>query len=151
VLQGLTSKDVLHKRVCTFAEYSLLDAREGSEPLAGVMMRENGFWTASTTRGGKNRWLQAAKDMKAGALVDRTLCSEFQTLEELCDILEAAGVMSPTECRKQVHGGVRLFISTTPCISCIGALSQFTLMFPGVKLEVSNGKIPIRQGWKKDL
>jgi len=158
VLQGLTTKDVLHKRVCSFMEYSLVVSaplEDGGMPVAqpftGAMLRENGYWTASATRGGKCRWLQAAKGLKAGALVDRTLCSEFQMLEELCDGIERAGVnCSPERRREAVQGGVRMFVSTTPCISCVGALGQFLLMFPGIKVEMANGKIPIRQGWKKD-
>lgn len=150
VLKGLTTADTLHKRVCSFAEYAFnfTDSSRGS--LNGAMLRENGYWTASTTRGGKCRWLVAAKGLKAGAYVDRMLCSEFQTLEELCDALEREGATGSAEARQAVTGGVRLFVSTTPCISCVGAMSQFLLMFPAITMEVASGKIPIRQGWKKD-
>ncbi|CAE8609625.1 unnamed protein product [Polarella glacialis] len=162
VLKTLTTQDVLHKRVCSFTEYRLRVPRAAqadsdcatSVPLVGVMLRENGYWTASATRGGKCRWLKAAQCLKVGALVDRTLCSEFQTLEELCDCIEkaAGGPLGSAGSgqRAAVQGGVRIFISTTPCISCVGAMSQFILMFPGISLEVGCGKIPIRQGWKKD-
>ena len=44
--------------------------------------------------------------LQAGALVDRTLCSEFQMLEELCDNYERAGAMFPVERRLSMRGGV---------------------------------------------
>ncbi|CAJ1329558.1 unnamed protein product [Effrenium voratum] len=114
VLQGLTTQDVLHKRVCSFAEFSFVVQGRRCE---GAMIRENGYWTKSAVRGGKARWLRAAH-LKVGALVDRSLCSEFQLLEELCDHLEACGLSQGAE---SVEGLLQLFISTTPCVSCLGA------------------------------
>eukprot|EP00913_Durusdinium_trenchii_P000961 g888.t1 len=79
-LRGLTNQDVLHNRVCSFAEFDFsIPGKEKS--FSGKMIRENGFWSASRSRGGKCRWLRAAS-LKVGALVDRSFCSEFQTLEE---------------------------------------------------------------------
>lgn len=149
VLKDLTTKEVLHKRVCCFTEYSLaVPVGDAMVPLRGVMMRENGYWSASAARGGTCRWLRAATGLRVGALVDRVLCSEFQTLEELCDNIERAGGTPERRC--DIQGGVRAFISTTPCVSCIGAMSQFRVMFPNVTLEISFGNIPMRQGWKRD-
>jgi len=157
VLKELTTQDVLHKRVCSYAEYTLqvyaLFGRDGDTtvtPVTGIMIRENGYWTASNVRGGKCRWLQAVKGLRVGPFVDRMLCSEFQMLEELCDGIEKAGGMGTAGQQTSVHGQVRMYISTTPCISCVGAMSQFLMMLPGVSLEVACGRIPVRQGWKKD-
>lgn len=148
-LKDLTHQDVMHKRVCSFAAYEL--HLPGGARREGAMIRENGFWSASTLRGGKCRWLRAAQNLKVGALVDRTLCSEFQTLEELCDMIEEAGGTDLATIRTQIQGSLRLFISTIPCVSCIGALSQFSQLFPGIKLEVCLGHLPMRQGWQKDF
>ncbi|CAJ1380026.1 unnamed protein product, partial [Effrenium voratum] len=143
VLQGLTTQDVLHKRVCSFAEFSFVVQGRRCE---GAMIRENGYWTKSAVRGGKARWLRAAH-LKVGALVDRSLCSEFQLLEELCDHLEACGLSQGAE---SVEGLLQLFISTTPCVSCLGALGQFRQLLPAITMEVSFGQMPMRQGWQKD-
>ncbi|OLQ01382.1 hypothetical protein AK812_SmicGene15865 [Symbiodinium microadriaticum] len=100
-LKDLTHQDVMHKRVCSFAAYEL--HLPGGARREGAMIRENGFWSASTLRGGKCRWLRAAQNLKVGALVDRTLCSEFQTLEELCDIFEEAGGTDLATIRTQIQ------------------------------------------------
>merc|ERR1719203_1231606 len=68
-------------------------------------------------------------------LVDRGLCSEFQLLGEILDVLwQRGGPQGDKFC-----GNIRLFVSTAPCVSCIWALRQFQMLLPSVRIEVANG------------
>lgn len=76
--------------------------------------------------------------------VDRTLCSEFQLLSELCDVLLAAvsassasGAVGSAAARGSLRGHAFLFVSAAPCLSCVCAVRQFQLIFPQVSLAVS--------------
>merc|ERR1712032_648385 len=69
-------------------------------------------------------------------LVDRSLCSEFQLLTAIIEVCSQGGGVSNAD----VQGGVRLFVSTAPCVSCLWAIRQFQLLFPRVCLQVGNGE-----------
>merc|ERR1719203_2729152 len=72
-------------------------------------------------------------------LVDRSLCSEFQLLQAVLEVLwQDAGNLRTAGAT--FRGCVRLFVSTAPCVSCIWALWQFHLLIPSVRVEVANGE-----------
>merc|ERR1712048_480423 len=80
-----------------------------------------------------------AAQLPISGLVDRSLCSEFQVLCSVVDTTRSAAVKIGLSLRA-VKGRVRLFVSTAPCVSCLGALRQFQLYMPHVGLEVANGE-----------
>mmetsp|Transcript_78300 Transcript_78300/g.122169 ORF Transcript_78300/g.122169 Transcript_78300/m.122169 type:complete len:527 (+) Transcript_78300:356-1936(+) len=140
-VDALSGAALVHRRVFSYAEYDILVFRKGMAShggvkLVGSMMKENGLreQDRSTERGVCA--LRAVASPISG-LVNRHLCSEFQLLKSLVDIFyQESG--STFDC--QVTGHVRLFVSTAPCVSCLGALRQFTLMFPQASMEVANGE-----------
>merc|ERR1712232_382113 len=67
--------------------------------------------------------------------VDRSLCAEFQLLNQLCHVLLPDS--SKLEPQPSYVGIVALFTTTSPCMSCIGVIRQFQLIFPEIRLETS--------------
>lgn len=68
--------------------------------------------------------------------VDRTLCAEFQLLADLCATLSPKD--NPATGRRpnnDVVGAVSLFTTCSPCMSCLGAIRQFQILFPEVEVE----------------
>ena len=64
--------------------------------------------------------------------LDRSLCGEFQVLTRLCDdIFESAFVP------REASGKICVYVTATPCLSCIAAFCQFHSLFPMIELEVS--------------
>ena len=82
-----------------------------------------------------HRWITPVH-LPVAAGVDRSLCGEFQLLARLCDQLlhKTHGVLPPTE---TVTGTIHLFVTATPCLSCVAALCQFHRLFPELQLKVS--------------
>lgn len=124
-------------RVFSYAEYCIVDAAGGGRRAEGRLLRESGL--SPEVNGRRPRrpaapWLQAFRLPLSGH-VDRWLCAEFQLLEELC------GILVPGDCQPTTHpevvGVVSLFTTTTPCMSCIGAVRQFQLLFPEVAIEMT--------------
>jgi len=135
---ALSGAALVHRRVFSYVEY---DTRVGGRDaaavqIAGSMTKENG----RRERGAgpdRKAWPLRAVASPISGLVDRTLCSEFQLLCALMDAFQQA--VRPGMDRT-VLGRVSLFVSTAPCVSCIGALRQFQLFLPEVRLEVANGE-----------
>lgn len=67
--------------------------------------------------------------------VDRSVCAEFQVLNELCDLVHQAGLADSMDECSNVRGSVDVLVSTTPCLSCVCAAMQYTLLFPNVALS----------------
>jgi len=89
-----------------------------------------------------------AFQLAVNAAVDRAACAEFQLLSHLaktllvdtikeaspkhmCHPSNGANTMKP---QTDIRGEVRLFVSTTPCLSCLAAMRQFQLLFPSVSI-----------------
>merc|ERR1740129_315594 len=122
------------ERVYCYTEHHLEhpSAKE-PESLLGSMLKENSF-LGEGTRAGKTGLLKSMV-LPINELVDRTLCAEFQTLSELCDLLDSVGVCGkPSRCF--VTGTVWLWTSGASCLSCVGVMRQFLHLFPNVTLEV---------------
>merc|ERR1712224_115294 len=116
---------LVHKRVFSYAEYDVLCGAD--MPFRGKSLRENGI----SFRGSPLGWLRSFPT-PINSLVGRDLCSEFQLLSEL------GGMMNNTP--NHPEGVVLLFVSATPCISCVAAIRQFQLRFPRLQLHFANGE-----------
>merc|ERR1712032_1215559 len=133
-------------RVFGYAEYDVMahQCHGGLAPhVEGHLFSECGFrglrCSAATTRSGDGLAGQQSGLIQAFTLpnsshVDRTLCAEYQILDELCGVL---ATVSPHGRREDIVGVVYLFTTTSPCLSCLGAIRQFQLLFPEVSLEAS--------------
>mmetsp|Transcript_89235 Transcript_89235/g.277444 ORF Transcript_89235/g.277444 Transcript_89235/m.277444 type:complete len:179 (-) Transcript_89235:75-611(-) len=123
-------------RVFSYAEYCVVDAAGGGRRIEGRLLHECG-WRPSAGGPRPPRlaapWLRAFR-LPLGGHVDRELCAEFQLLQELCGILAPEG--RPPEHQPEVVGSVSLFTTISPCMSCIGAIRQFQLLFPEVAIEM---------------
>lgn len=73
------------------------------------------------------------------AFADRRTCSEFRFFDWLIESLALQGMAAGAEVRAQVRGELRLVVSAPPCVSCLGVIRQFQLLFPAVSLEVAGG------------
>uniref|UniRef100_A0A7S4UBC5 Uncharacterized protein n=1 Tax=Alexandrium monilatum TaxID=311494 RepID=A0A7S4UBC5_9DINO len=122
------------RRIFAYAEYHLHQsmAPEGPPgPVEGRMLREHGFQGLRMWQKG---WLRALT-LPVNAHVDRSVCAEFQVLNELCDLAHQSGLADSMEECRGVGGSVRVLVSTTPCLSCVCAVLQFALLFPAVRFE----------------
>eukprot|EP00747_Dinoflagellata_sp_TGD_P134323 gnl/TRDRNA2_/TRDRNA2_175303_c1_seq1.p1 gnl/TRDRNA2_/TRDRNA2_175303_c1~~gnl/TRDRNA2_/TRDRNA2_175303_c1_seq1.p1 ORF type:complete len:377 (-),score=51.71 gnl/TRDRNA2_/TRDRNA2_175303_c1_seq1:34-1164(-) len=129
---ALSGAALVHRRVFSYMEYEL---NVSGTPLRGALTKENGRRERAV--GGRAHATLRAISSPISGLVDRTLCSEFQSLNALVDEVRLAPSYSGDSA---VWGLARLFVSTAPCVSCLGALRQFQLLFPTVKVEVANGE-----------
>jgi len=101
--------------------------------LKSSILKENSF-LGEGTRAGRTGLLRALS-LPISELVDRSLCAEFQALSELCDLLDGAGVVGQVA-RRFVTGSVVLWTTGASCLSCVGCMRQFLLLFPGIRMEV---------------
>jgi len=97
------------------------------------MLREHGFQGLRMWQKG---WLRAVT-LPVNAHVDRSVCAEFQVLNELCDLAHQSGLADSVEECPYVAGSVQVLVSTTPCLSCVCAVLQYNLLFPAVHLAFS--------------
>lgn len=112
--------DVLvFRRIFCYAEY------DGGPPWG--VLAENGMsahgvcLSKAPTHGFK------AMVLPINPFVDRTLCAEFQMFTEICEVLPRAW-----------KGRLRIILSMSPCVSCLGLMVQFLQRYPGAQLELSN-------------
>lgn len=123
------------RRIFAYAEYRFEgSASEDSkipEPVEGRMLREHGFQGLRMWQKG---WLKAVT-LPVNPNVDRSVCAEFQVLNELCDLVHQSGLADTMAECQQVSGWVAVLVSTTPCLSCVCAVMQYSLLFPAVRLE----------------
>lgn len=119
VLQGTA---LVHRRVFAYGEYRLYGPKSLLEE--GAMARENGRRRSEAGR------LKALASPISN-LVDRSLCSEFQIM---------ASCLELTEAWPEVRGSMEIFVSTSPCVSCLWALRQCQCYWPKVRLGVVNGE-----------
>ena len=124
----LAGAALVHRRVFAYGEYHL--EIPGIQPLIGAMARENG----RRARGFDQLTLLRPLASPISGLVDRSLCSEFQILATCLELAATQGELSI-----QV-GQIQIFVSTSPCVSCLWALRQWQCYLPQVKLGVVNGE-----------
>eukprot|EP00435_Cladocopium_sp_Y103_P031284 s185_g7.t2 len=150
----LAGAALVHRRVFAYGEYHL--EVPGSEPLTGAMARENG----RRDRGYDPKYaLIRPLASPISGLVDRGLCSEFQILAKLVDTVEDTLTQGqgsqgsqgsqgqdgqvqalPVRAVRDVRGRIQIFVSTSPCVSCLWALRQCQFHLPQVQLGVVNGE-----------
>lgn len=113
------------RRIFCYAEYEFV----GIEP--GAMLREHGFQGLRMWQKG---WLRALS-LPVSPHVDRSVCAEFQVLNELCDLISQRGLADTQDECVVVEGWTRVLASTTPCLSCVCAVVQFSQLLPRVEVQ----------------
>jgi len=127
----------LRTRVVGYVEYSL----EGpGGRLAGEETCENAYHGEVTS---DSRWLRAVTP-PFNPFADRRTCCEFRFFDRMVEALSQKGMAWDAEVRSRVCGRVSMLINAPPCVSCIGVICQFRLLFGGVEVRVSGGRqIPV--------
>jgi len=106
----------------------------GRPAVAGTVLRRNrGASPGASPPVGAAPTLLQAVQLPGRRPVDRQACAEFRALSELAAGIAGlgGGLGAPTT------GSVRLHVTEPPCLSCLGALLQFSRAHPGVDLSVS--------------
>jgi len=137
----------MQPRIYSYAEYEIV------HPVCfhGALAYENGLQVAEdgSKVACRPRWLRAIT-LPINAYVERELCAEFQLLEDLCNLFASksssrlAFSLLDETARLQVSGTVHLLVTGSSCVSCLGAIRQFQLLWPNVGLFVGmvrNGTI----------
>mmetsp|Transcript_123984 Transcript_123984/g.239082 ORF Transcript_123984/g.239082 Transcript_123984/m.239082 type:complete len:482 (+) Transcript_123984:272-1717(+) len=74
--------------------------------------------------------------------VDRAHCAEFKLLHRLASSLaEERAEPLIEEGSTGASGRVQIYVPRAPCLSCLAAMRQFQLLFPGVQLTFAGGKL----------
>lgn len=120
------------RRIFAYAEYVFhTQGSPETEHVRGRMLREHGFQGLRMWQKG---WLRAIT-LPVNMSVDRSVCAEFQVLNELCDLAHQQGLADSMDDCCLVHGSVKVLVSTTPCLSCVCAVLQYTALFPKLFVE----------------
>lgn len=92
---------------------------------------------------GDSRWLRAVTP-PFNPFADRRTCCEFRFFDRLIDDLARVGLAGDEAVRSTVCGHIAMLINAPPCVSCIGVMRQFQLLFPRVAMQISGGRsVPI--------
>lgn len=140
------SDGLLHQRVVSYAEMDVEPfAARNCGALRSPRFQQNGY---HGMRQGQD-WI-VATSLPLNSNVDRSLCSEYQLLSQVCEDLAGSRLQLSGPSRQQVapgrqllagaRGWLRLHVTGAPCLSCIGAMHQFQLLAPGVQLSISIGE-----------
>ncbi|CAK9065991.1 unnamed protein product [Durusdinium trenchii] len=131
--RGLETQRPQQRRIFAYSEHRLqtTDATGGRDATAGRMLREHGF---QGLRRWQKGWLKPLT-LPVNHYVDRSVCAEFQVLNEICDLVNEEALADDMQSCALVEGVVQLLVSTAPCLSCISAALQFQLLFPKVHLQ----------------
>jgi len=139
---GLGGAGVDTARVFGYVEYDVVDSSNAGQPTDGHFFCECGRAPRGEPeqpgpggQGPTSAWLHAFR-LPNSPHVDRSCCAEFRILSRLCAILVPAG--GEPRPHPSLVGIVALFTTTSPCMSCIGAIRQFQLLFPEVQVETSD-------------
>mmetsp|Transcript_20006 Transcript_20006/g.32402 ORF Transcript_20006/g.32402 Transcript_20006/m.32402 type:complete len:207 (+) Transcript_20006:511-1131(+) len=133
--------DIVHPSSVPAAGREEIRTSATADTFGGYIFRESGL--AGSQPPLPSTMVLRAMRLPNSGLVDRTLCAEFQLLVEMCRLLgphrEDNDDPKPVgiETTEQSLGVVSLFTTHTPCMSCLGAIRQFQLMYPEIDLEVS--------------
>lgn len=122
----------MRTRVVNYWEYRL---ETPGGLLEGAEVGENAYHGEVVA---DSRWLQAVTP-PFNAFADRRTCSEFRSFDRLLEELSRRGAASEVS-RTRVFGHVQMLISASPCVSCIGVVRQFRLLYPKVEVRVSGGR-----------
>lgn len=134
-LQGRRAEQ---RRIFAYAEYSIELALRGVSckavpNISGRMLREHGF---QGLRKWQKGWLKPIV-LALNPHVDRSVCAEFQVLNELCDLVHHHGLVDCMADCAGLVGVVNVLASTTPCLSCVCAAIQYSLLFQSVNFSFS--------------
>jgi len=150
-----------HKRVFSYAEYRICFLQEEGGFVAsrgpeeeGALLQENGARGQSLSSSPLT-----AVPLPINHRVQRSACSEFLLLSELCALLRSSfseeeeeeeelredsgefckkeGTLLPAEALRGIQGTLRLYSTGPSCMSCMVALWQFRMLHPLIRLEVS--------------
>jgi len=78
-------------------------------------------------------------------LLIAALAASFAFFDKIIEALSRAGVGSNATVRAGVEGYITIHINCPPCVSCIGVVRQFQLLFKGVTLCLSGGRsVPVQ-------
>jgi len=125
-----------HKHVFSYAEYRIYGpCLDKLQPFEGAILQENGARGAHV----HDSPLIAIK-LPINPRVDRTACSEFLFLAELCWMLRIEGA-SESRRQESLTGVLRIFSTGPSCVSCLASMWQFRLLYPQISLEVDYVKI----------
>lgn len=116
------------RRIFAYAEFELSAAGIDRR---GRILREHGF---QGLRRWQKGWLRALT-LPVNLHVDRSVCAEFQVMNEICDFVSQEGLADDKESCPEVAGHVDLLVCTTPCLSCVCAAMQFQLLFSGLRFR----------------
>jgi len=139
---GLLGAGADTTRVFAYAEHSAVLI--GGQRVTGRYFRECGHtrqtasnYESTMLTSSAPGWLPAFQ-LPNSRHVDRRRCAEFQILQELCRVFVPSGRLNMEQPPwPEVVGVVALFTSVSPCMSCIGAIRHFQLLFPEVEIEVA--------------
>lgn len=106
-----------------------------SQELEGSYEATSGLSVQSSFRARSSCWLSPIPLPLADA--ERSLCGEFQVLDLLCARLCEVLGESTAGSLRELSGKVTLYVTATPCLSCVAVLRQFHSLFPAVQMEVS--------------
>jgi hypothetical protein len=116
-------------QVFSFVEYDVVVA---GQSFIGSSLSQNGLRNSTMSR---PRWLRSTR-LPINTFVDRDLCAEFQLLEIICDKFFAAMTSEGTSVFSNVSGHLRLFVTGSCCVSCVGAILQFQRLWSGVSVSI---------------
>ncbi|CAE8601378.1 unnamed protein product, partial [Polarella glacialis] len=133
VLERADGVSWMRTRVVNYVEYHLAGA--GGE-VRGAETCENAYHGEVTSN---SRWLRAVTP-PFNAFADRRTCSEFRFFDRLIEALALKGMAVDSLIRSAVAGHVEMLINAAPCVSCIGVMRQFQLLYPLVQLSISGGR-----------
>lgn len=122
----------MRTRVVNYWEYNL------EWPGGRLQGAENGE-NALHERARDSRWLRAVTP-PFNPFADRRTCSEFRSFDRLLEELSRAGTSADENLRGRVSGCIMMLINAPPCVSCIGVMQQFQLLYPRVVLHISGGR-----------
>lgn len=121
------------QHVLSYAEYSIeVPGRAG--PVCGSGLHQNGKSAGSF-------WFQAHVP-PFSERADRTTCSEFRMLTSICDELARAGDIGSEAARASCTGSLKVLVNASCCVSCVGAVAQFRLLFPRIAVSLVGGIAP---------
>merc|ERR1712137_1187010 len=110
-----------------FAEWNL--GLPNSEQIRGTLLMENGIRVGHVS---PPAWLRSHAT-PINYIIGRDLCGEFQLLTGVGLILDA---VPPG----RLEGSLCMYVSSTPCVSCVAAIRQFQQRYPGVSILFANGE-----------
>eukprot|EP00746_Dinoflagellata_sp_MGD_P152078 gnl/MRDRNA2_/MRDRNA2_83424_c0_seq1.p1 gnl/MRDRNA2_/MRDRNA2_83424_c0~~gnl/MRDRNA2_/MRDRNA2_83424_c0_seq1.p1 ORF type:complete len:284 (-),score=40.90 gnl/MRDRNA2_/MRDRNA2_83424_c0_seq1:72-800(-) len=110
---------MVFRRIFCYAEYD-------GGPARGILA-ENGMSAHGVCLSKKPTHGFKAMVLPINPFVDRNLCAEYQMFTEMCDTLP-----------RHWKGCLRIILSMSPCVSCLGLMVQFLQRYPGARLELSN-------------